>query len=751
MYDEVCLLLARARMKRLCLAAGLLVMPIALALETDAFARADLDPAVNGLRLPNDAVRSFGFETAASLIGSQRATWNKSGNTPQLDRTPITSAADVESLLTGGGDDAVEGSHALRLGANGSGLVITDEAAFTQLAARRFEVTLWARADGTSPQLFVVYDKDPANVFGKTTQFASVRGVRTGRETSDGWAEISTGPLDGQVWGVPVRAVVVLPSYYAEPEQTFLVDALEIHQVEGKPVAPLACTAQTVDAVCGAEGDCMYGRCVPSSITWGALPSPAHRREIAERWIQYGTRLIGDRNAALNGKAILEPGARVLAQSATSSRQFFGGLNRLVNLLRDNHTSFGSPSNLSAFAPQLDRGSSSVLGACFGVVEKDIAGGGLGYAVFRAAESPATGVPLLRGDVLFAIDGRDPKAWVDEVWPQVATTLPNDPRADWGPSAGAVSRLVATRASTVTIARCASSSQCTGADRQLITIDVAAAAFKTVTGDAPPNVSRSFGCTQRYLDSVTTTPQAGNGEDPVTTMAGLGGETRVQFDGFVGQNRWQSSMNAVFSGAPEKVLMDARMGHGGYYTTVEHLFNLLRGTSEPIGVLAMGRGTYDLTDPPWLFQRYGKCSDNRGDVWSCFQGNANGFFATKASPPGAASRIAWLNTYDVSANDFMPKLLKGRTGVKIFAPHPTSGAFGSISTLPGLFTGWSGGSLQVQDARFSPSLASATSARWESGHGVEPDVVVAQKLSDALAGVDTIVETATAWLNGGGL
>lgn len=736
-------MLARARMKRLSVAAGLLA---AFALSPDAHARAELDPAVNGLRLPKDGLRSFDFERAESLVGLQHASWLKSGNQPQLERTPITTAADVASMLTTAADDAVEGHHALRLGVDGAGLAIVDAPLFAQLAGGRFEVTLWARADGTGPQLTVVYDKDPENVFGATGQFASVRGVRTGRETSDGWAEYSTGPLDGQVWGVPVRAVVILPSYYAEAEQSFLVDALEIRKVEGKPVAAVACNTQTVDAVCGAEGDCMYGRCVPSSVTWGALPSPAHRREIAERWIQFGTRLIGDRNAAHNGRTILEPGARALAQTASSSRQFFGGLNRLVNLLRDNHTSFGSPSSSSSFAPQVRDGSSSVLGACFGVVEKDILGGGLGYAVFRATEVPMSGVPLHRGDVLFAIDGRDPKQWVDEVWPQVATTLPNDPASDWGPSANSLSRLITTRANTVTLLRCASPTECTGAARQTITVDVASVAYKAVTGDVPEGVSRSIGCTQRFLDAVSVAPQPGNGEDPVTTMAGPGGETRVQFDGFVGQSRWQASMTNVFASHPERVLMDARMGHGGYYTTVEHLFHLLRGTSEPMGVVSIGRGTYDLTDPPWLLQRFGTCASESGDMWSCFQGNANGFFAKEPSPTGGATRVAWLNTYDVSANDFMPRLLQGRTGFKIFAPHPTSGAFGAISSLPALWTGWSGGSLQVQDARFAADLASAATARWESGHGVPPDVIVTEKLSDALAGVDTIIQAATDWL-----
>lgn len=736
-------MLARARMKRLSAAGSLLVV---LALSPSARARAELDPAINGLRMPAGGVRTFGFETPESLVGLQRATWLKTGNQPELERTTITRADEVATLLTTAVDDALEGAHALRLGGEGAGLAIVDAPLFEQLAGGRFEVTFWTRADGTAPQLSVAYDKDPANLFGKTWPFASVRAVPTGRETTDGWAEFSTGPLDGQVWGVPVSGIAILPSYYAEPEDTFIVDALEIRKVDGRPVAPVACNAQTASAVCGADGDCMYGHCVPSSVTWGALPSLSHRREIAERWIQFGTRFIGDRNAAQNGRTILEPGARLLAESASSSRQFFGGLNRLVNLLRDNHTSFGSPSNWSSFAPQVHDGSSSVLGACFGVVDKDLLGGGLGYAVFRATETPASGVPLQRGDVLFAIDGREPKQWVDEVWPQVATTLPNDPASDWGPSANSLSRLITTRASTVSLLRCASASDCTGAARQTITIDVASAAYAAVTGQSPKDVSRSVSCSQRFLDSVTVPRKPGNGEDPVTTMAGAGGETRVQFDGFVGQSRWRSAMTNVFASHPERVLMDARMGHGGYYTTVEHLFHLLRGTSEPMGVLSIGRGTYDAFDPPWLFDRFGKCASDRGDMWSCFQGNANGFFAKEASPTGAATRVAWLNTYDVSANDFMPKLLKGRTGFKIFAPHPTSGAFGAISSLPALWPGWSGGSVQVQDARFAPTVGAAATARWESGHGVPPDVLVVEKLSDALAGVDTIVVAATEWL-----
>jgi len=733
-------------MKRPLLVSGLLALLTLL--PTPAAARGEFDPAANGIRLDRRALRTFDFESPESLLAFQKARWvDSNSRAPGVERLPIAKAEEVASLLTSG-EDAIEGAHAVRLGKDGFGLALVDDALFSEVQNGKLEVSLWARSDGTSMQLSVVYNRDSAGILVDGAQFASVRAVRTGRETTDGWAEYATGPIDGSVWGVPARAIVILPSYYAEQGQTFLVDALEIRAAEGKPLAPLACTPQTVDAVCGAEGDCMYGHCVPSTFTWGVLPSPSQRREIAERWIQFSTRFNGDRNATQNAERILAPNARLLARDAASSRQFFGGLSRLVNLLRDNHTSFGVPSNFSTFAPQILGSSSSVLGACFGVIEKDLLGGGMGYAVFRAAESPVTKTPLKRGDVVFAIDGRDPKQWVDEVYAQVATTLPNDPDSDWGVTANDLGRLVATRASTITLLRCASPSSCDAGNRETITIDVASATYRAITTPsvAQDGTSKPFSCSQRFSDAVKPSGGSASGEDKVDVAIGSVGETRVQFDGFVGQGRWQSSMTNVFAGAPARVLMDARMGHGGYYTTVEHLFHLLRGTSEPMGVLSMGRGTYDLADPPWLLERLGHCVNDRGDSWGCFQGNANGFFASKASPPGAVTRIAWLNTYDVSANDFMPKLLKGRTNVRIFAPHPTSGAFGAVTSLPATWTGYSGGSLQIQDARFASSLKDTGAARWESGHGVEPDVVVVQKLSDALAGVDTILQAATEWL-----
>ncbi len=299
----------------------------------------------------------------------------------------------------------------------------------------------------------------------------------------------------------------------------------------------------------------------------------------------------------------------------------------------------------------------------------------------------------------------------------------------------------------IVVSRCKSATQCDAANRTDIPIDVASRIYGAINGTITQPEGQRFGCSARFTDSVATL-NAGNGEDPVSTQTGASGEVFVQFDGFQGQGAWEASMSSIFAPKPAKVVMDARMGHGGYYSAVEALFNLLRGTSEPFGVLSVGRGSHEDADPTWLLTTSKSCLTAQSSFdWSCYSVNTNGFLATVADPPGANTKIAWLNSIDVSANDFMPRLLQGRSKFRIFAPHPTSGAFGAIISLPGMSGGFQGGSIQIQDSRFGATANDVMAASWESGHGVVPDQVVAQKLSDTLNGVDTILTAAKVWVN----
>lgn len=690
------------------------------------------------------AVRAVSFEDTNVLraMNVKVAKWN-ARSFLELDYSDATPEA-LSALVAEGKDVSIEGSWSLRIGKDSKGLVFFDKSSFDAVKGSRFEVTFWSRADGIAPSFFVAYGRTDEDVYTKDHfPFAQVRALRTGVQTSDGWAEYSTGALDGEVFGVGVRAIGFVPRSVDEGD-TFLLDALEIRKVDDAVTKPELCTQDDVAKQCGPAGDCMYGHCVPSTVTWGPLPTKALREELAERWIHVMTKIHGDRNSVALANAKLVKEARRLAAEATSSRIFVGGLARLVNETRDNHTSFGAPSNFTYFGPQLTFASSSGLG-CFGVVEKDLLGGGMGYAVFNVTPDSR----LKPGDVLASIDGQDPKAWIDKHYPSFVRTLPNDPRSDWGESASSMAELLVSRAKTFTVTRCESASSCEGAARTQVTLDVGELVYQAILSGETGG-GGSIACTARFRNAVKD-PQtrSQSGEDNVNVEVQPSGEVSVQFDGFSGQGGWEAQMNGVFKDGPAKVLMDAREGHGGYYSAIDYLFSITRGASEPYGVVSVGRGGHDTMDPTGLFTSARTCTAPQGgNELVCVASNVDGFFSIPgaADPLAMRSKIAWLNTVDVSANDYMPKLLQGRSKFRVFAPHPTAGAFGAVIQLPSYLSGFQGGSIQIQDSRFGKTLSDAQQARWESGHGVEPDEVVVQKQSDILLGEDTILKAARTWL-----
>ncbi len=733
----------RSSTTRVAVALASLVAGTSLAKEAGA---ASFDTRTGTVVLGQGTTRGVSFDDTDLLkkMNVRVAKWN-ARSFLELDYSDATPEV-LAGFLAKGNENAIEGSGALRLGKESKGLVFFDKETFDKLKTSRFEVTFWGRADGVAPPFFVAYGRTDEDVYTKDRYpFAQVRALRTGKQTSDGWAEYATGPLDGEVFGVGVRAIGFVPRSVDDGD-SFLVDALEIRRVDDKLVRANVCTQDDVATSCGSDGDCMYGHCVPSSVTWGPFPAPALRAELAERWIFVMTKIHGDRNSIAIANAKLMPEARRLVESAKSSRELVGGLARLVNETRDNHTSFGSPSNFTYFNPQLNYASSSGLG-CFGVVEKDLVGGGMGYGVFTVAGESR----LKPGDVLASIDGQDPKKWVDKHYPSFSRTLPNDPRSDWGETATAMAEMLVSRAKTFTVTRCKSVTECAGADKTDVTVDVGELVYQAILAGESGG-SGSIECTARLQNAVANPrTRSQSGEDYVNVEDKPSGERSVQFDGFSGQAGWEAQMNDVFKTGPAKVLMDAREGHGGYYSAIDFLFKIMRGPSEPFGVLSIGRGGYGNPDPANLFSSGRTCTTESGqNELVCVASNIDGFFSLTgtAEPPAMQSKIAWLNTVDVSANDYMPKLLQGRSKFRIFAPHPTSGAFGSVIQLPSMLPGFQGGSIQIQDSRFAKDYASAAAngVRWESGHGVEPDETVVQKQSDILRGEDTLLNTARAWL-----
>jgi hypothetical protein len=208
---------------------------------------------------------------------------------------------------------------------------------------------------------------------------------------------------------------------------------------------------------------------------------------------------------------------------------------------------------------------------------------------------------------------------------------------------------------------------------------------------------------------------------------------------------WQDPWLAAL--ANPLLLVDAHMGHGGKYFLGKWLARQIRGTSDPYAAIAMPRGAYDDPDPSWLSDpSWDKCFGGASSTMKCNWTGENWASATLVNPPGMAAKIAWVNGDDVSMNDIVPRMLKGRANFRIFGPHASHGAYGEISRLPPVTSAWTAGSMQVLDTRFGATFADAHAAAWESGVGVAPDQVVVQKLSDLLNDKDTLLSAAQTWL-----
>jgi hypothetical protein len=678
------------------------------------------------------------FDDASSLAdwGALATTWKGNPWEAQL----ITLPAGPTSFTPVG--DAPEGNGAIRVGGTSSGVLIPGSEIVAR-GGKRFELTFWARAYGTTPYLSAGYSvRKPYG-----DDFVKVVALRTGRETSDGWAEMTTGVIDSAIWDVPLSGVLIARSPWAPEGTGFAIDALEVTPVSGSGVAPLACTQSNVNTVCGEEGDCQYGHCLPGYASWGPLPPRAHREDLVARWIHRATRVQGDRNAAENAKDLIRIGPQ-LAWYATAPRPFFSGLKLLVNKLRDQHTQFGSPSS-ALFFPVDYGGGSATTGACFGPGKHDLLDDKLGYIVFKANKTPPNGFILERGDALTAIEGEPPLEWTKRVWTGLAGSLPNDPGADLGWSAQGLSWLLEKRASTIEVTRCVPDTDCKGANKKVLTVPVGEPLYEKIkgTGSIGP-LPGYFWCDVHFQYALDKFAPNVRGENTVSGQIVRGDVLSIHFDGTYGLEKWSPSMEALFDPAkpPTKVLFDTRQGNGGYGFNSETVVNLLRPVGD-IADVSLPIGGWDGATNAALLKAMQPCILNPGGSYVC--GFADAFTPKNDAPVGGNARVAFLTTADVSANDYLARLVKGRSNLKIIGPGPTSGAFGSVSQIPSFLMGWGGGSLQMQDALFASSFDALGTATFESGKGVAPDLVEAQKMSDALKNRDTLVEAAHAWLAGG--
>jgi hypothetical protein len=326
--------------------------------------------------------------------------------------------------------------------------------------------------------------------------------------------------------------------------------------------------------------------------------------------------------------------------------------------------------------------------------------------------------------------------------------LPPDPASEPSHNAIHMGELVGRYATTLGVSRCTVADGCAA----LPDIAVASVIYPKVLANEWPG-GFSHACSLRFSPSVSMPPNDDDSTNSVVVETTPDGVTSVQFDGFqglLGSNSnpyaaWKGPMTSAFTNP--NVLVDARVGWGGRFYLGEWLFNYLRANDQPYGMFTVPRGTIEDPDPPWLLSSmFDGCVANPGSSMLCGWEGYNSDFTNSSPAGGEAAKIAWVNGNDVSMNDIVPRLMQGRANFRVFGPHPSHGSYGEISqTLPAM-PGWGAGSIQVLDMRFGTSPDDARAQRWESGHGVVPDEVVLQKVSDILNDEDTLLTAAKAWL-----
>jgi hypothetical protein len=739
---------------------------------------------------PN-AVFSLGFESL-SEAQADGASWTAWGTTksgyPILVPTAVSAATWAPSLVTG--SQALEGGSALRVSAGASmALAILDGTLFESLMTQRIVVSMWGRAYGAEPELDVVFPSTVQAV--GPDGFGHIIAIRTGNETSDGWAEYSTGPIDGSLFGndpigaiiltglvttagddldsdtVPFDSVELAPGSGVVPGDATaaaVIDAIEITPAPGPLVGGPSCTVATLASACGAGGECEAGHCVDGAIVWGVVPqASADRTELAQRVEMEVTRLQGAREAAALATSHFSSATVAAATAATEPRAFYGYLSAAVSGLANGHTHLGFPlaSEATIFYPYIDPWGnpwSSYMDLCLGFASNDVSGGPAApaYAVYWIAPGSALATTLHVGDMLTAVDGMSPDAWFSSVETRYRSALPDDPTSEPTGRALMFSDMLAHFAASATFSSCTAAGSCTS-----IPVTPAALSYEFLSGTGDVGASTIFSrrCSPRFVDAVSTwTPADDAAASDTPRVESANGVASVEFDGFLPAydstqpsapyHAWTAPFTTAF-GAGTGVLIDARQGHGGYFVLGSWLGEQIRGTSDPYFDFNAPRGAYDLADPSWLFDpSLAAClSVSASSATMCgWVTGLDSDASTLASPPGGTQKIAWLNANDLSMSDITPGKLKGDPLVQMFGPHPTTGAFGDITFLPPIVASWGAGSIQATDVRYGSSFTTAASASWASGHGVAPDVVVTQKVSDLLAGKDTVLEAAKAWL-----
>ncbi|MFO0613756.1 MAG: S41 family peptidase [Polyangiaceae bacterium] len=555
----------------------------------------------------------------------------------------------------------------------------------------------------------------------------------TGRATSDGWIELASNdfPVDGTLVGADgTKPKVYLRLGDIASAEGVDVDALEIVP-SGSYVEETACEGAR-DPVCGEDAVCIGNRCIRGE--WSVPPLPPDtglRDDIVDSMEgQLKTFFGGQKTRTVDLPLALSTleGMR----GATSAWKFWNGWATAMHQLHDWHT--------NTQGSILENPAPGRLNVCFIEGDADLSHGIApshpNYRDVLVAYTGASGAQGLHaGDRLVAIDGQHPIAWAralaDVHWgfhvASDANSFADFPEA-LGGSALFGNGLIVRYAKEITVVRCANGA--CGAPPETLRVKdfVSADGMDSVScdnrpfyhlGPTGPNPATHRVGGKFYRGMV-------DGTAPDEAIYGLVWNT-LNGGGDPNSNVNKSISDAIadFRANAKGVILDHRTGNGGTLDAAELMTSWLR----PPSVAAVTR-------MPMASAGYMGPFDTTEGLALVAAADAPDRFDVGGDSP-VTIPVALLLHRDGSASDYMPFGMKGSPHVRIFGPGPTAGAFSTFIEF-----NYYGG-LAFQFASGDTIAADGTSLM---GRGVMPDVVVQQKQSDLLAGVDSIHEAALAWI-----
>ncbi len=587
-----------------------------------------------------------------------------------------------------------------------------------------YAARIWLRHGVLQARLSVDYSAESG------LRSASARLFPTGRATSDGWVELASNTLS--IHADPARAVHLVVSNFGALSTTD-VDAFEL-VAEGDHVSDKACEGAH-DPVCGEGGICMYGLCANGSLGVPTLPVGSQKDAIIDAFSSRLRLFFGGRATR---QTHLPEALAVLdeARTATSAWGFWNRIGLSIRTLHDSHTAAWAPIVTPSYARRLN--------VCFIEGDADLSQGAwpkdARYQDLLVSHvGTADTLGLHPGDRLLAIDGLHPFDWVktliDVDWGFSSATDDHvyaEYAEDLGGPWWAGGALIARFAKTVTVLRCdGAAGTCAKVPETIAT-----SSLTNVGGDydmacdnrpsyhlameGPPDPTNHYVYWSMFRGAIANT-------QPEEAIFGMVWDTLYgggDPNGWVNGNI--SAANDDWKKNARGVILDHRAGNGGTLDAAENVTKLVR-PPETVAVVRMpiqiggDDGPETLEEGQKIFTKWSK---------------SLGYDAGDAGYDPALP-VALLIHRDVSASDYMPFAMKGAPNVRIFGPHATAGAFSTFIN----FEFYNGMGFQIASGD-----TIAASGEALIGTGVAPDVVVQQRQSDLMVGVDSIHEAALSWV-----